>query len=227
VSSATVVIPVLDDVELLSGLLARLEGGPQARTVVVDASSGEAVRALCARHGGVLWRASVRGRGIQMNAGAEGAETDWLLFLHADARLPEGWMGELDRAARASGIAGGCFRLALDSTAPQARRLERLVAWRTRVLKLPYGDQALFVRRDVFEALGGYRPWPLMEDVDLVRRLKRRGGLWRSDLPVTVSARRWEREGWIWRSAQNLALLSLFFLGVPPARLARLYDRRR
>jgi hypothetical protein len=113
-------------------------------------------------------------------------------------------------------------RFALDSAAPQARRLERLVAWRCRRLGLPYGDQGLLISRALYDAVGGYRPLPLMEDVDLVRRL---GRARLAPLPVAMrtSGARWEREGWWRRSARNLACLALYFLGVPPARIARLY----
>ena len=146
----------------------------------------------------------------------------WLLFLHADTRLHERWFDAL-RQAESRRAVGGAFRFTLDSPRPAARLIERGVAWRTRWLGLPYGDQGLFVRRDAFEALEGYRPYPLMEDVDLVRRLRRRGSLLLSPLPVRTSARRWERDGWMRRSVRNLALVALYFAGVPPHRLARSY----
>lgn len=118
---------------------------------------------------------------------------------------------------------GGAFRFALDSAAWQARLVERLVAWRVRWLDLPYGDQGIFVRRDVLGALGGVPPLPLMEDVELVRRLARHGRLRYVSLPLVTSARRWERERWWRRSAANLSMLILYRAGVSPARLARRY----
>jgi hypothetical protein len=120
-------------------------------------------------------------------------------------------------------VVGGSFRFALRSARPVARVFERGVALRVRWLGLPYGDQGIFVRRDVFERLGGYRPLPLMEDVELVRRLGACGRLRHLDTPVAVSARRWERDGWLWRSTCNMALVALYFCGVDPARLARRY----
>ncbi|RYJ04407.1 MAG: glycosyl transferase family 2, partial [Acetobacteraceae bacterium] len=113
-------------------------------------------------------------------------------------------------------------RFTLDDPAPQARRLERLVAWRCRALALPYGDQGLLISRALYDELGGFRPLPLMEDVDLVRRLGRRR---LAALPVdaVTSAERWRRDGWWRRSARNLGCLSLYFLGLPPSLIRRLY----
>ena len=117
----------------------------------------------------------------------------------------------------------GYFRFALDSADPRARRLERLVAWRCRVFALPYGDQGLLISRALLEQVGGIRPLPLMEDVDLVRRLGRRR-LAAIGAAAVTSAERWAKEGWTRRSARNLACLSLYLAGVPPRIIARLYS---
>src|SRR4030095_10896434 len=130
------------------------------------------------------------------------------------------------RASADPDVVGGSFRFQLDSAAWQARLIERAVDRRVRWLDLAYGDQALFVRRDAFQALGGYREWPLMEDVDFVRRLRQLGRLYHSPLPVVTSARRWERDGGWRRSAENIAIQMLFFAGASPAWLARRYLRR-
>jgi glycosyltransferase involved in cell wall biosynthesis len=120
-------------------------------------------------------------------------------------------------------IVGGWFRFALDDPAWQARFIERAVAWRVRVFRLPYGDQGLFVRRQTFDELGGYREIALMEDVDFVRRLVNRGRVVEVPHAIVTSARRWRRDGWFRRSARNMALLGLYFCGVPPRVLARWY----
>ena len=165
-----------------------------------------------------------RGRGVQLAAGAAAASGDWLLFLHADCRLEPGWESAADAFLRApaSESRAGYFDLALDDLAPAARSLEHLVAWRCRVLALPYGDQGLLIACRLYEAIGGFAPLPLMEDVDLVRRLGRHR-LARIGAGCLASARRYRRDGYFVRPLRNLLCLSLYFLGVPPARIVRLY----
>ncbi|MDN3563757.1 TIGR04283 family arsenosugar biosynthesis glycosyltransferase [Paeniroseomonas aquatica] len=203
-----------------AGLGPVLAGCAPCPVVVADGGSADGTQAL-ARRAGARVVTAPRGRGSQLAAGAAAAATPWMLFLHADTRLPPGW-ADAARAAMADPGRAGYFALALDDAAPQARRLERLVAWRCRVLALPYGDQGLLISRALYDRVGGYRPLPLMEDVDLVRRLGRRR-LAALPLAVTTSAERWRREGWRRRSARNLACLTLWFLGVPPAMIRRLY----
>jgi hypothetical protein len=144
------------------------------------------------------------------------------LLLHADTRLEPGWQAiALAHMTDQPGTAG-YFRFRLDSAARQARRLERMVAWRSRVLGLPYGDQGLLIHRDLLRSIGGMRPLPLMEDVDLVRRLGRHR-LVALDADAITSAARWERDGYLRRSMRNLTCLSLWFAGVPPRLIVRLY----
>jgi rSAM/selenodomain-associated transferase 2 len=165
-----------------------------------------------------------RGRGTQLAAGASAAKGEWLLFLHADCRLTTGWdeaatkfIGEPGTTERA-----GYFNFALDDPDPAARRLERIVGWRCRVLGLPYGDQGLLIARSLYDKIGGFAPIPLMEDVDFVRRLGRRR-LAPIPASIIVSARRYRRDGYWRRPLRNLLCLSLYFAGMPPARIARLY----
>ena len=222
----SVIVPVLNDAVQLDGLLSSLHPRDDAEIIVVNGAPADPVIAgLRARFPHVQWTNSSPGRGRQMNHGSAQANGRWLLFLHADGRLSPGWIDEVHRADRDEHSVGGSFRLVLDSTAASARLIEWGVAVRVRWFGLPYGDQALFVRRDVFEALGGYRPLPLMEDVDLVRRLRRAGRLMHSDLALRISARRWERNGWAQCSAENMMLVLLFLAGVAPERLARVYHR--
>ena len=156
-----------------------------------------------------------------MNAGAREASGDWILFLHADSQLPSGWREAM--AAIPADAVGGWFRFALDDDAWQARVIERLVRMRIRLMRLPYGDQGLFVRRAVFNQMGGFADLPFLEDVEFVRRLVRGGPVAEVALPLRTSARRWRRDGWFRRSARNSLIVSLYFAGISPARLARWY----
>jgi rSAM/selenodomain-associated transferase 2 len=216
-----VVVPVLDDFDAVRALLADIPDDGSVELIVADGGGDERLPELLAgrRHARLI--ASVRGRGTQMNAGAACATAPLLFFLHADSRLPPGWLTAMRQIP--DEIDGGWFRFCLDDPAWQARLIERVVGLRVRLFRLPYGDQGIFVRKAMFDRLGGFAPWPLMEDVDFVRRLVTTGRVIELPLAVTTSARRWRRDGWFRRSARNLALISLFAAGVPPVRLARWY----
>jgi rSAM/selenodomain-associated transferase 2 len=210
----SVVIPTLNAATSLPATLTSVAGADEV--VVVDGGSDDGTADIADALGARVMSAP-RGRGAQLVAGVASARGEWLLLLHADTRLEPGWRQvaiEPDRA--------GYFRFALDSDDPRARQLERVVAWRSRALALPYGDQGLLIHRDLLAAVGGVRALPLMEDVDLVRRLGRRR-LVELDVAAITSAAKWERQGWYRRSLRNLACLGLYFAGVPPRLIARLY----
>jgi len=222
--SLSVVIPTLNASATLPETLAALHRAAIVGEVVVaDGSSADETVAL-ARSAGAKVVAAARGRGSQLAAGAAAATGSWLLFLHADCRLEPGWesaVGGFLTAPEAENRAG-YFDLALDDPAAAARRLERLVAWRCRVLALPYGDQGLLIARTLYDTVGGFAALPLMEDVDLVRRLGRRH-LGPIGARLFASARRYRRDGYLRRPLRNLLCLLLYFAGVPPARIVRLY----
>jgi len=220
---ASIVVPVLRDTAELARLLPVLEAHPSTELIVVSGARDPSLEPLERARPDVRWLVSDPGRGVQLNQGAAHARGRWLVFLHADCRLAPAWLADLERAECRASIVGGSFRFRLDSPRRAARLIEWGVRQRVRWLDLPYGDQAIFVRRDVFERLGGFRPLPLMEDVEFVRRLRRAGPLLHVSTPVLVSPRRWERDGWVRRTVGNLTLALLFRAGVPPARLARWY----
>jgi rSAM/selenodomain-associated transferase 2 len=224
---ATIVIPVLNDTVALAGTLAALHAGFAVEIIVVDAGEPEdpAMAVLQARFPSVTWVRSVSGRARQMNEGARRAHGRWLVFLHADTRLGEESLEAIRRLDEEPAVVGGSFRFVLDSPARQARWIEFGVRLRVRLFDLPFGDQALFARRTVFESLGGYTELPLMEDVEFVRRLRRCGRLAHLDTPAITSARRWERDGWCRRTVDNTVLTVLYFAGQPPDNLARRYHR--
>lgn len=217
----SIVIPTLDSAARLATTLAPLAASREI--VVADGGSRDATAAIAVHHGARLLPAPL-GRGPQLAAGARAARGDWLLFLHADTVLGAGWAEEAARFMAAPANAGraAVFRFALDDATPAARRLERIVAWRCRALGLPFGDQGLLVSRALYDAVGGFRALRLMEDVDLIRRIGRARLVFLQTAACT-SAARYRREGYWRRSARNLGCLSLYFLGVKPDLLLRLY----
>lgn len=218
----SVVIPARNAAAALPATLAAL--GPWPREVIVAECGSPDGTAIVAAECGARVVPAPEGRGVQLAAGVAAAQMPWLLLLHADTRLGEGWAEAVSAFVAERGAEGraGYFRFRLDDDAPAARRLERAVAWRCRRLGLPYGDQGLLIHRLLLERIGGIPELPLMEDVTLVRRLGRRR-LAPIAADAVTSAERWRREGYLRRSARNLALLSLWFAGVPPRLLARLY----
>ena len=220
----SVIIPTLNAAETLTGVVEQLNAAAIVNDIViVDAGSSDETVAIAGTAGARVI-AAPRGRGIQLAAGANAASGDWLLFLHADCRLAPGWEAALAdfTAAPEAHSRAGYFDFALDDAAPAARRLERIVAWRCRVLALPYGDQGLLIARSLYHAVGGFAPLPLMEDVDLVRRLGRRR-LARIGAPCISSPKRYRREGYWRRQLRNLFCLSLYFAGVSPYRIMWFY----
>jgi rSAM/selenodomain-associated transferase 2 len=220
------IIPTLNVAASLPRTLAALRGRV-AEIIIADGGSSDGTAALAQAADARVIRAP-RGRGPQLRAAAEAATQPWLLAIHADTRPGPGWqeavagfIAQSENTAKAAH-----FRFALDDPAPEARRLEAMVTWRCRWLGLPYGDQGLLIAQDFYQALGGYEPVPIMEDVALIRRIGRKR---LRALPVDfiTSAEKWQRDGWYARSARNLFCLSLWFAGVSPDRIARVYARRR
>lgn len=223
----SVVIPTLNAAgglgRALESLVPAAAQGVVREVVVADGGSTDATLAL-AESAGCRIVDAAKGRGTQLRAGAEIARAGWLMFLHADTALEPGWEDEA-RAFMSGGEArAAAFRFALDDASGAARRLEFLVGARCAVFKLPYGDQGMVISRSLYDALGGYRPLPLFEDVDLVRRIGR-GRLTLLKARAVTSAERFRSEGYLRRSARNLSLLTRYYLGASPDDLARAYER--
>lgn len=228
----SVVIPTLNAEEglpqSLNALIQATVRGLVREVVISDGGSTDHTVEICDAAGATLVTAE-KGRGTQLQAGAARAKSDWLLFLHADTVLQAGWEDEVEKFLeqvsqgrfRGQEVAAA-FRFALDDFGPAARWLEWVVSLRCAVFRLPYGDQGLLIHKNFYKKLGGYSDAPLMEDVNLVRRVGwRRMVLLRSE--AVTSPARYHRDGYLKRSLSNLGLLSLYFLRVPPRILARMY----
>jgi rSAM/selenodomain-associated transferase 2 len=193
--------------------------------IVSDGGSTDGTREL-ARELGARVVVGPPGRGGQLNRGAAAASADILLFLHADTTLPVQGVEQV-RAAVTQGAPGGAFLLRFDVDRPLQRLGERLINWRTRRLRVPLGDQAQFVTRETFDRLGGFPDWPILEDLDFILRLRRLAGFQVIAAPVTTGARRFVEQGAVRTVATNWLIWLLFFCGVSPRRLARLYRQIR
>lgn len=222
----SVVIPTLNVVGRLGSCLAHL--GAEMReelageVVVADGGSRDGTLEV-AQAAGTRVLTLAPGRGAQLAAGCAAATGDWLLILHADTRLQPGWGAAARRHMAERPGHAGWFRYALDDAAPVARLWETGVALRSRLFGLPYGDQGLLLSRTLYDAVGGYRPLPLMEDVDLVRRIGR-GRLAPIGATAVTSADRHRREGYWRRGWRNTRLLARYLAGADPAELARAYE---
>jgi rSAM/selenodomain-associated transferase 2 len=226
----SVVIPTFNAEATLGPTLAALVpavvDGVVMEAIIADGGSTDETIAIGEAAGTQLVRAK-RGRGSQLHAGAAAARGDWLLFLHADTVLEPGWAEEADSfmervATGRRAPAAAAFRFALDDDGFMPRLMEWLVAMRCLLLVLPYGDQGLLISRKLYAELGGFRPMPLMEDVDLVRRLKRHQRVMLQSRALTSGAR-YRSEGYVARSLRNLCCIALYYLRVPPRVLVRLY----
>lgn len=219
------IIPVYEEGKIVNDVIRgvrRLDGGQAAEIIVVDGGPGHRTLPVI-EAGDVVGVRSGPGRGVQMNAGAARAHGEVFVFLHADTRLPVGAFDALRRAVE-DGVAAGAFSLSIDSPS----RALRVVAWfaniRSRIERVPYGDQAQFLLAGTFRALGGFAPIPLMEDVELFRRIRHHRVPMRI-LPekVATSSRRWDNEGVLYRTLNNWRLRLLYAFGVTPKRLAAEY----
>jgi rSAM/selenodomain-associated transferase 2 len=222
----SVIIPVFCEHAVINGTIEAVRsrrGGETAEIIVVDGQA-EAETVAAIRDNAVKKLHSEKGRGGQLNRGAAIATGDVLLFLHADTVLPPAAFERIAEAMRDEGCVGGAFDLRIDSPRAAFRIIETVAGLRSRLTRIPYGDQVIFIRSSCFRTLGGFREIPIMEDVDLMRRVKRKG--WKITIfrePVITSARRWEKEGLLFGTLRNWFLVTLYLFGVSPERLARFY----
>jgi len=228
-AAVSVIVPVSRDTDGARNLFenARRWRPPPREIVVVSAEADPELAALCAAHGHRCLAVDAPNRGAQLDLGARSAAGSILWFLHADCTAPDNGVETILRAVE-DGAESGCFTFAFHGERTWYKLLiERGVAARLRLGGVAYGDQALFVTRDAYAACGGFPHEPLFEEVRLVKCLRRRGTFRILSERVGVSTRRWERDGWLRRTAQNRWLAFRYALGAPPARLAAAYSRVR
>jgi rSAM/selenodomain-associated transferase 2 len=228
----SIVIPALNEADRIERAIASTLPSQNTEVIVVDGGSSDNTRSL-AQNMGVKAIDSPAGRAPQMNLGAQVATGDILLFLHADTCLPPGFdvlvraaLSPNSRSARQTPIAGA-FLLKIDANSRNLRWIEWGVAWRSRFLQMPYGDQALFLRADTFHQIGGFPALPIMEDFELVRRLKRMGKIAIVSDPATTSARRWLQRGVFATTVINQMVVLGYLLGVDREHLKQLYRNRK
>lgn len=222
----SIIIPVLNEADRVNSAIQHLRnlGSDSAYEIIVVDGDPQAGTINAIRDDNVVKLAAERGRGRQMNAGAGVARGEVVLFLHADTTLPEGALEKIGRTLEDPDYVGGAFDLRIDSDTLFLRYISMRASHRSRWNRLPYGDQAIFLRKEYFDKIGRFKEIPLMEDIDLMLRIKKdKKKICILHDKVTTSARRWQRDGALFTTIRNQILVTLFHLGVDPSRLARYY----
>jgi rSAM/selenodomain-associated transferase 2 len=220
----SIIIPVYNEESAIGSLLHALENCGADELIVADGGSEDRTVEIASRHARIVHAAA--GRALQMNAGARASSGDVLLFLHADVRLGAAGLQAIRNVMADPVIVGGNFDICYDGNDWAAGAFNRITRWRRRC-GVFYGDSGIFCRRSIFDTLGGFVPWPILEDYEFARRLRRAGKLAYLNDPIWVSDRRWRKTGLLPTLASWFLIQSLYYVGVPPKHLARLYRHIR
>src|ERR687885_877753 len=226
----SIIIPVLNEAATIEKTLTRLHDIADIEVIVVDGGSRDETVAIAHRCGKIFAPSSklkvipaAAGRARQMNAGAAMATGDILLFLHADTHLPSKFDTLVRQTLQNPSTIAGAFELRIDSDLRGLRLIERIVNMRSRVFSMPYGDQAIFLKATTFHEIGGFPNLPIMEDFELMLRLKRQGRIKIVPATVLTSGRRWQKLGVLKTTLMNQLIIAAYFLGIPPVQLAHWY----
>lgn len=220
----SVIIPAINEADNIANTIESIGPGDKKEVIVVDGGSNDDTVGIAKSLGArVITSAPPRAR--QMNRGAAEATGDVLLFLHADTRLPERFEEFVLNSFKQPGTVAGAFELRIDSDIPALRLIERLANWRSRCLKTPYGDQAIFILSRVFHQVGGFPDIAIMEDFELIRRLRKQGEIATLPVPVSTSPRRWQNLGILKTTLINQLVIATYFMGVAPEVITRRYRR--
>ncbi|MDZ8109524.1 MAG: TIGR04283 family arsenosugar biosynthesis glycosyltransferase [Nostoc sp. DedQUE12a] len=218
----SIIIPAINEAANIKEAIATTKGSKNIEVIVVDGGSSDDTREIAQSLSAKVISSSP-GRAIQMNAGAVAASGEILLFLHADTRLPAGFDEMICTVLQQPETVAGAFNLRIDAPLLSLRWVEFGVKWRSHFCQMPYGDQAIFLTKAVFQQIGGFPELPIMEDFELMRRLKAKGRIAIISTPVVTSARRWLQKGVFKTTLVNQIVIIAYFLGVSPAQIRRWY----
>lgn len=225
-SKISIVIPVLNEADSIDWIISHIRSidrGNQAEIIVVDGGCDKAtLKAITDEE--VVKISAPTGRGRQMNKGAKGAKGNILLFLHADTSLPKDALILIVSSMEGKDYIGGAFDLGIQSDRIAFRLIEGVASIRSRITRIPFGDQAIFIQKEYFDKINGFKEIPLMEDIEIMQRIKKRGDkIFIIKKKVYTSPRRWEEEGIFFCTIRNWSIQALHFLGVSPFTLAKFY----
>ncbi len=222
----SILIPTLNEALILEDSLRAISDLNPHEIIVIDGGSTDSTASV-ARNFATWTITSTPGRANQMNAGAKIATGDLLLFIHADSKLTQQSFSRMRKAMVLNGPAGGAFSLQIESEKASLKVISLLATWRAKYLNLVYGDQAIFVRTEIFQKMGGFSPLPICEDLDFFRRLSRQGRVILLKEKTHTSARRWKAEGVLYTTIRNITIGGLFLIGFSPQTLSKWYSAIR
>ena len=222
----SIIIPALNEAKTLGKTLKQIIKQASIEIIVVDGGSQDKTSEIANKFGAKVIYSQQKNRAYQMNLGAAAATGKIFLFLHADTLLPTGYFSLVREVLAMPETVAGAFELGIDGVQQSFRLLEMAVNWRSRFFSLPYGDQALFMKAEVFQEVGGFVPLLIMEDFDLVQRLKKRGKIRIAPAKVLTSSRRWQKLGICRTTAINQLIILGHYLGISPTKLAHWYRKK-
>ncbi|MDJ0596952.1 MAG: TIGR04283 family arsenosugar biosynthesis glycosyltransferase [Pleurocapsa sp. MO_226.B13] len=221
----SIIIPVLNEAAIIKSTLDRLQDNANLEVIVVDGGSQDNT-VIIVREMGVKVITASGGRSAQMNAGAKIAQGDILLFLHGDSKLPPEFFSLTLKTLKQPKAIAGAFELAIEGEARSLRWIELLVKMRSHLFSLPYGDQGIFITKQAFAEVGGFPNLPIMEDFELIQRLKKKGNIAIAPAAVTTSGRRWQKLG-VWKTTLiNQLIIAGYYLGISPTKLSKFYRQQ-
>jgi rSAM/selenodomain-associated transferase 2 len=222
----SLIIPVFNEASIISFYLEKLDYRDNIEIIIVDGGSSDRTLEYCQQFPVNVFLSPQKGRAAQMNFGASQSRGKFLLFLHLDSELPTEYSTEIQKLLNNQKIIAGAFRFQVDSPGFPFRLLELFVNWRSQFCALPYGDQGLFIKAELFKELGGFKNLPIMEDYEFIQRVKQQGKIAIANLAVKTSGRRWQKLGILKTTLINQLIILGYYLKVSPSHLAAWYRSR-